>query len=92
MIASTDAATYSVLLLDLLLRYQMIANRRKNSQFAFIDIYSQSKPVLQYCIYIYTMSVCALGDCLTSLGLRGCLHPIWSCGDSSIFSCNTSYL
>ena len=29
MLASTDAAAYSVLLLDLVLRYQMIANRRK---------------------------------------------------------------
>ena len=44
MIACVDAAAYSVLLLDLLLRVQMIANPRKarNSRDT-----SQSKPVLR---------------------------------------------
>ena len=33
MIASADAAAYGVLLLDLLLRYQMITNPRKTHAF-----------------------------------------------------------
>ena len=46
MIARVDAAAYSVLLFDLLLRVQMIANPKKNSQFTS-NRYSQSKPVLR---------------------------------------------
>ena len=49
MIAHVDAAAYSVLLLDLLLRVQMIANPRKTR-----NRYSQSKPVLHtYTLYIH---------------------------------------
>ena len=43
MIASADAATYSVLLLDLLLHYQMIANRRKTRNSHLIDTRNQNQ-------------------------------------------------
>ena len=43
MIASADAAAYSVLLLDVFLRYQMIANRRKTRNSHLIDTRSQNQ-------------------------------------------------
>ena len=43
MIVSTDAAAYSVLLLDVLLRYQMIANHRKTRNSHLIDTRNQNK-------------------------------------------------
>ena len=43
MIASADAAVYSVLLLDLFLRYQMIVNRRKTRNSNLIDTCNQNQ-------------------------------------------------
>ena len=54
MIAYVDAAVYSVLLLDLLLRVQMIVNPRKNCNSHLID----SKTVYTLCMSdVYTISM-----------------------------------
>ena len=54
MIARVDAAAYGVLLLDLLLRIQMIANPRKTCNSHLIDTHNQ-KPVLWYCLRLFAV-------------------------------------
>ena len=48
-IASADAAAYSVLLLDLLLCYQMIANRRNTRNSHLISNQNQSCGIIIFC-------------------------------------------
>ena len=48
MIASAGAAAYSVLLLDVLLCYQMIANRRKTRNSHLIDTHIKTSPTVYH--------------------------------------------
>ena len=68
MIARVDAAAYSVLLLDLLLRVQMIANPRKTRNSHLIDTPNQNQSYSMLFTNILPEAICC---CLQTCNVYG---------------------